>query len=125
MEDYNILKLISIFFFFFEAFFMGLLPIKVNRCRESLLILGIANAFAGGLFIAISLMHIMPEQTESWQKVMCDNWLADNPGSKEADCGDFYPVPYLLLVTGYTIILIFDKVLFDAHSMLHDAAHTN
>lgn len=31
-------------------------------------------------------------------------------------------MPYLLLVIGYTIILVMDKVLFDAHSMLHDEA---
>ena len=34
------------------------------------------------------------------------------------------PFPFLLLVTGYTLILIIDKVLFDTHAILgHDDDH--
>ena len=51
---------------FLEALIMGLIPVKSKSFRESPKILGIANAFAGGVFLAICLMHIMPEQTEAW-----------------------------------------------------------
>ena len=40
---------------------MGMIPVKVKSFRESTNILAIANAFSGGVFIAIALMHIMPE----------------------------------------------------------------
>ena len=70
MEDYNILKLVFIFVGLFEAIIMGLIPIKSKKCKESPMVLGIANAFAGGVFIAISLMHMMPEQVESYTEFM-------------------------------------------------------
>ena len=46
---------------FIEALVCGMIPTWSPSCRESPAILGIANAFAGGVFLAIALMHIMPE----------------------------------------------------------------
>ena len=38
-----------------------------------------------------------------------------------------FPLPFLLVVLGYTFILIIDKVLFDAHDILdgHGDGHTD
>jgi zinc transporter 1/2/3 len=55
------LKLGFIIVSFSEALIMGLIPVKVKSFRESPRILGVANAFSGGVFLAIALMHIMPE----------------------------------------------------------------
>ena len=127
MEDYNWLKLFFIIVAFFEAFLMGLLPVKVKRCRNSITALGIANAFAGGVFIAIALMHILPEQVESWEGVSCENWLEsqdlEETIENKAECPDAYPLPFLLTVVGYSMILVLDKVLFDAHALLHIDGH--
>ena len=46
---------------FLEAIIAGLIPTIWKDCRENPKILGIANSFAGGVFIAIALMHITPE----------------------------------------------------------------
>jgi zinc transporter 1/2/3 len=46
---------------FWEALIMGMIPIKSKTFRESPRILGVANAFSGGVFLAIALMHILPE----------------------------------------------------------------
>jgi len=46
---------------FFEAAILGVIPIKSSKFRESPMVLGIANAFSGGVFLAIAFMHIMPE----------------------------------------------------------------
>ena len=46
---------------FLEGFISGMIPTWSKSCRESPKILGIANAFAGGVFLAIALMHILPE----------------------------------------------------------------
>ena len=85
---------------------MGMVPVKVKSFRESPKILGVANAFSGGVFLAISLMHIMPEQTESYSNVDINKDLQN------------FPMPYLLLVSGYTFILVIDRVLFDSHDIL-------
>ena len=89
---------------------MGLVPIKSKRFRESPKALGVANAFSGGVFIAIALMHIMPEQTESYAELTENGIIGPKLGS--------FPLPFLLVVLGYTLILIIDKVLFDAHDIL-------
>ena len=104
MEDYNILKIIFIIVALLEAFFMGIIPVKCKYFKESPRVLGIANAFSGGVFIAICLMHIMPEQTENYNDLYED--------SK-------FPLPFLFLMVGYVLILVLDKVMFDTHSAFH------
>ena len=34
-----------------------------------------------------------------------------------------FPIPFLLLVLGYTFILVIDKVMFDAHDILDGHNH--
>ena len=67
--------------------------------------MGIANSFAGGVFIAIAFMHIIPEQIETWSD------LPEHVGK------DVFPMPELLVFFGYTLILIIDKVLFDSKAL--------
>ena len=43
-------------------------------------------------------------------------------GGGDDDHADPFPVPFLLVVIGYTLILTIDKVLFDAHDIL-DHSH--
>ena len=81
-----------------------MIPTWSPRCRESPKILGIANSFAGGVFLAIALMHITPEMIETWNDL--------NEGSDK-----IFPLPELLIFCGYTFILIIDKVLFDTHAL--------
>lgn len=55
------LKVIFMAVAFLEAALLGIVPVKSKAFQESPMILGIANAFSGGVFIAIACMHIMPE----------------------------------------------------------------
>lgn len=105
MELATVLKIIFVFVFFAEAFIAGIIPSKNRRFRTSPMILGIANAFSGGVFLAIAFMHIMPEEIEDYNDLMKEKGI-ENP----------FPLPYLLVFVGYTFILIIDKVLFDTHS---------
>lgn len=111
------LKLISIFAIFSIAFGFGLVPILVKRFKESPLLLGIANTFASGVFIAIALVHIMPEQSSKWE---CRQWKIKTCDHKESSD---LPLPFLLLLCGYTIILALDKIFFDAHSIMDHHDH--
>jgi len=88
---------------FLEATIMGLLPVLSKTFTENPTIISLANAFSGGVFLAICTLHIMPEQTESWI---------------EMDDSDL-PLPFALLVSGYTLILVLDRVLFDSHDDPH------
>ena len=78
------------------------------------MILGIANAFSGGVFLAIAFMHIFPEQTHSWE---CLQYIKSECG-ENTELSSRLNLPFVLLVTGYTLILIIDKVLFDTHAIL-------
>ena len=92
----------------FEAIIMGLLPVKCKSFKENPIVMGAANSFSGGVFLAICTMHIMPEQTESWVEYKIVNNIEMN-----------LPLPFGLLVCGYSLILVLDRVLFDAHDDEH------
>ena len=98
-----------------EAGVAGLIPTWSAGCRENPKILGIANSFAGGVFLAIALCHIMPESIETWNGLSINTHEDDKGETVENE--KIFPLPELLVFTGYTIILILDKVLFDTHAL--------
>lgn len=63
-----IIKVVFIFAIWAECFVAGIIPAKNARCRTSPTIVGISNAFAGGVFIAIAFMHILPEAVEHYNE---------------------------------------------------------
>ena len=100
-----------------EALVFGMFPIWSPSCRSNPKILGIANSFAGGIFLAISLLHITPEMIETWNSLPL-NQHEENGEMVQNE--KIFPLPELLIFVGYTIILIFDKVLFETHSLFAD-----
>ena len=59
-------KIVFIVACFAEGFIAGNIPTWSEGCRTNPKILGVANAFASGVFIAIALCHILPEEIEGW-----------------------------------------------------------
>ena len=103
---------------FLEALIAGMIPTWSTSCRENPKILGIANSFAGGVFMAIAFMHITPEMVETWASLPINMHMEDGV---EVENEKIFPLPELLIFVGYTIILIIDKVLFDTHALFaHD-----
>ena len=100
-----------------EALVSGMIPTWSPSCRENPKILGIANSFAGGVFLAIALMHITPEMIETWNGLPINNHMEDGV---EVENEKIFPLPELLIFLGYTIILVIDKVLFDTHALFAD-----
>jgi zinc transporter ZupT len=109
---------------FVEAMVAGMIPTWSSSCRESPKILGIANSFAGGVFLAIAFMHITPEMIETWNTLPQNSTtLADGTVITNEKV---FPLPELMIFCGYTFILIIDKVLFDTHALFehdHDGEH--
>ena len=99
-------KVIFIVVCFAEGMICGLIPTWWEGCRTNPKMVGIANAFAAGVFMGIALMHVLPEEIEAWNVY--------------AGPGDVFPLPEVLAFAGYTVILIFDKVLFDTHALFDD-----
>jgi zinc transporter ZupT len=106
IDDVFWVKIAFIVVCFFEAFISGVFVTFSKGCRESPKILGIANSFAAGVFIAIAIVHILPEEAALWEEIYPD---AEN----------LFPLPYFLMFCGYTLILILDRVAFDSKSLLN------
>ena len=95
---------------FLEGALVGMIPTWSKSCRESPAVLGVANAFAGGVFLAIAIMHILPESVEGWEEY--------NDGEEA------FPMPEAMVFIGYSLILLLDKVLFDPNVILGDVDGT-
>jgi zinc transporter 1/2/3 len=64
------IKIIFIFAIAAIAFISGMLPVKIEGCGKNKTFMGLANAFSGGLFLAIALVHVLPEVTEAYNELM-------------------------------------------------------
>ena len=60
-----IVKIVSIPTLFILAIIFGLLPVYNRAVRNSTKWRGICNAFAGGIFLALGLIHLLPEGNEA------------------------------------------------------------
>lgn len=45
----------------------GMLPIKLKAFKENKLVLALANGFSGGLFLAVGILHLLPEAAENFE----------------------------------------------------------
>jgi zinc transporter 1/2/3 len=140
-----IIKLLFIAFIFLVALIFGLVPYSVKSCSGNRTILSIANAFSGGIFLAIALLHIIPEAHTHYlvylHKAAGDDHHHEGEGYSEIDVDihhgvelggrhrmlhgvdgvhEFlelgFPLPYFMVFIGYAFILLIDKVIFDSHS---------
>ena len=109
--DLNILKILGAFLLWIIALGSGLVPILVPTFKSNKLLISFSQCFAGGLFIAIGLIHILPEAREnlegSWEK---------EPG----ETGDVFPLSYFLCLMTFSMILLIDKVLFNNSDIIED-----
>ena len=64
MED-NLLKILGSILILICCLIFGILPLKLPHFRSNKKLLAVSNAFAGGLFLAIGLIHILPEAHDS------------------------------------------------------------
>ena len=78
----------------------GLIPKYFKKCRESTEILSFLQCFSAGLFLAMALLHMMPEAQKIYHQ-----WTIDNEIERA------FPLPYLMFFLGYVLILAIDKYL--------------
>lgn len=55
----------------------------------------------------MALVHILPEASSEYIVIKLEEGV-DTP----------FPLPYMLVFCGYTLVLIIDKVMFDSHALL-------
>ena len=64
------LQVIAIFVYFIEAFIGGMIPVWSDDFKNSPGRMGLANALAGGVFVSIAFIHILPEQNYLYAKYL-------------------------------------------------------
>ena len=137
------LKIALIFILFFVCY-IGLIPAYSKYCRRSQLTLSLMNCFAGGVFLAIAFIHILPESVEQYYDAMtgavdehdehrllqaatttttaaANSTIATTPA--HVDKHGIFPLPYLLFFAGYCLVLLVDRVFAGeyGHSHAHGA----
>jgi len=78
---------------------LGLIPKCMPMTKRFENGLTYMNCFSAGIFLAMSLVHIMPEASEIWS-----SWV------KTTKIERAFPLPYVLYLVGYLLILFTDKV---------------
>lgn len=145
------IKVLFMIFIFLVALIFGLMPYAVKSCRSNMSLIGLANAFSGGIFLAIALLHIIPEAHTHYliylhKEASGADYDSHSHGTTRGvttrevnlngnhrnlhgvdNVHEFlelgFPLPYFMVFLGYTLILILDKVMFDSHSLVHDHDH--
>lgn len=105
METILILKIIFIFVILIESYITDFVP---HKLKKKTLILSLMQAFSGGVFLAIALLHILPISVMHY----------NHEFQPEKD--NKFPLPYFFTFIGYSLILTIDNVIFDHHTMLRE-----
>lgn len=143
------LKIVFIFLIFGLTVGAGVIPSKFKNHTNSQHLLGIANTFSGGVFLAIAFVHIIPETASSYymyalrqqsekynhehhptQRIFrLENGVAKELITQREYNSDQmaehveklldgqFPLPFVLVLMGYSFILLIDKVLIDSHEV--------
>ena len=124
-----ILKIAFIPIIFCVALGFGILPAKIKSCGRNPKFMSMANSFSGGLFLAIALVHILPDVVKDWAEynepkpappeILRRSFTSLKEEEEESEP---FPLPFILVFCGYTFILLVDKVMFDSHA-LFDHGH--
>ena len=103
----------------------GILPMKLQGCKSNPKVVGLLNSFSGGVFLAIALMHIIPETVSTYYEYRLHDTLAAYETQETITVAQleyvldryesFFPVPFIVVVFGYSLILLVDKVVIDAN----------
>eukprot|EP01101_Sappina_pedata_P006981 TRINITY_DN3592_c0_g1_i1.p1 TRINITY_DN3592_c0_g1~~TRINITY_DN3592_c0_g1_i1.p1 ORF type:complete len:461 (+),score=167.72 TRINITY_DN3592_c0_g1_i1:93-1475(+) len=102
------MKLLFMGLFIIEGVMFGLIPLwvlnRIDRDRREFLV-GVSNAFAGGIFISSGFIHLLGDSVESISKII------------DID----YPFGVFFCACGFLISFFLEKVVFDhGHSHGHE-----
>lgn len=99
-------QLLAIPFLFFESVLFGVVPMFFRKLG---VILSLANSFAGGVFLSVGLLHMLPDAVEDFSKVHIHS-----P----------FPVGFVCGITGFMVVLCLEKVLLGGLGH-HDASSSS
>lgn len=70
-EEQSVLGLkIAFIFIVFFCTYLSLIPVYSAKCRKNKLSISLMNCFAAGVFLVMSLFHILPEAAYEYSEAM-------------------------------------------------------
>ena len=82
----------------------GLIPKAWGACRNNRETLSLLNCFSAGIFLGMSLVHMMPEAQEIYL-----SWAIEEGIERP------FPLPYVMYFVGYVLILALDSLFGKNH----------
>jgi len=76
-------------------------------------VLALSSAFAGGLFLAVGLLHLMPEANENFE-----TYYEDTDSPEDSD-EEHFPWSFFITTLSFALILFIEKIATN-HSHSHD-----
>lgn len=121
MSSADYIRLFGAIALWLVALIFGLLPLKTKAFRTNKMLLAISNSFAGGLFLAIGLVHLLPEAQEYIQSGSGeeDPHAGHNHLEGDIEEGHNHPFPLTQVITvgTFCFVLLIDKILFNNHDI--------
>ena len=97
---------------FFLLCIIGLIPKAWPACSRSETALSLLNCFSAGIFLAMALLHMMPEGVELYNL-----WVRVN------EVEEPFPLPYTMFLAGYILVLFVDRGLTKMCGLDHVHGH--
>jgi zinc transporter ZupT len=96
-------KVISIFVMMLLVWFGGFLPTQLHALAEDKrqFALGLGNAFSGGVFLCVGLVHLLPEAAEQIEHL---NYKFN----------ETIPIAYVIAMGGFLLIFWIEKILLSS-----------
>lgn len=103
--DLLIIKILVAIVLWLIILTFGLLPIKWTKLRANDKLIAYSNCFSGGLFIAIGLIHILPEAHF--------NLEANHESTSTKTEKEPFPLSYTICLLTFSFLLFIDKIVFN------------
>lgn len=110
-------KILAAIILWLVIFGFGLIPIKWKQMRSNSKLIALSNCFSGGLFIAIGLIHILPEAHS-----LLEGKQESQPNGQTKSV---FPLSYTICLLTFSFLLFIDKVLFNNADMEADNNKSN
>ena len=62
-----LIKILSMIVMFLLVLIVGSLPIRLSTFKSNNMLLSLTRAFSGGLFLAVGIVHLLPEASENFE----------------------------------------------------------
>ncbi|CAD8161037.1 unnamed protein product [Paramecium octaurelia] len=94
-------KSASTLILFLIILFTANLPFKSKTFRENKPLVSISQAFSGGLFLSVALLHLLPESQDKYET---------SQSNGEMPKKELFPFPFLITILSFALILFIEKI---------------